>query len=264
MIVEVSMSNSLDFDKIPIRDYSVAHTPIRKKNNKSKIIIIIILITIMFVSLFFVFHTNEKKKTVIQKSTSKTKSLISSNPNSTSSSIYSSVYYNLTLNLPNGWSVINDNKLSLSVVSPVQDLIDTSNNKVNGRIFLSITPTGQVPSGLDGKDALEVIESLKVSYTQPTSSQLAQSYISLVQYQSTIQPNGLDGIFVTGNSGYTQSQIVPFSRLKSLNPTIVIYFQSCSDSKCSKANNLTINDSMWNNSDFQNTIINLIKSLSLS
>ncbi len=261
------MSNSSDFDKIPIRDYSVAHTPIPKKRNKHKILITLFVIVLVILAAIQLLGSKPKTKKLINTNiaTSKTQ-VVTAPPSSASgkSSIYSSAYYNLTVSIPDSWTVTNDNKVSLTVVSPTQNLTDTKNNKVLGRIVLSVTPTGQPPAGLKGKDAMEVLQSEKVVYTQPTSSQLGQSYISLVQYQSTLSSNGIDSVIVTGNSGYTKGQIVPFSKLNSLNPTIVIYFQSCVDSKCAAPTNLTINDSMWSDSNFSTTILNILKSFSLS
>jgi hypothetical protein len=242
------MSNSSDFDKIPIRDYSVAHTPIPKKRNKHKILITLFVIVLVILAAIQLLGSKPKTKKLINTNvaTSKTQ-VVTAPPSSASgkSSIYSSAYYNLTVSIPDSWTV-------------------TKNNKVLGRIVLSVTPTGQPPAGLKGKDAMEVLQSEKVVYTQPTSSQLGQSYISLVQYQSTLSSNGIDSVIVTGNSGYTKGQIVPFSKLNSLNPTIVIYFQSCVDSKCAAPTNLTINDSMWSDSNFSTTILNILKSFSLS
>jgi hypothetical protein len=258
------MSDSLDFDKIPIRDYSVAHTPIPKKNNKSKIVILLAVITLIVAGVIFVLGSSSKKKT---KTTNVTPTVQTTNTTPAkveAATPYSSAYYNLTFNLPSGWNVVNDNKQSLTAQSAITNLVDVSGKSFNGRLVLSVTPTGQPPVGLKGKDATAVVQSEKISYTQPTANQLAQSYISLVQYQSTVSKAGLDAIIVTGNSGYTEAQIVPFSKLNALNPTIVIYFQSCSESKCLNPTNMSINSSMWSDSNFKALIENLLKSFSLS
>lgn len=260
------MSDSLDFDKIPIRDYSVAHTPIPKKNNKSKIILTLFLIAVMAAGAIYALGSKSSKKTVNKPVQTSTSTQPTSKPttNTSSSTQYSSIYYNLTFNLPSGWNVVNDNKQSLTAQSSTFSFVDVNEKSVSGRLILSVTPTGQPPAGLKGKDATEVIQSEKIAYTQPTSSQLAQSYISFLQYQSTVSKNGLDAIIVTGNSGYTEGQIIPFSKLNGLNPTIVISFQSCPDSKCASPTNLTINISMWNDTNLKALIENLLKSFSLS
>lgn len=267
--MEKQEGDKVDYlDEIPVKDFSYTNAPNPpkpKKASKLKIVLYSIVAVLVIVILAFVLtsHNSKKKVTVQVNKTSASSNTSIFNP-SVKTNLYTSTAYNLSVNVPNNWKVSEDDSKALIINSNVVNIIKVDGSQAKGRVVVSVTPTSIVPAPVSKHDATAVIGSSIINYTQPTSAQLGQSYISFAQYYTTTNPNGLDAIFITGNSGYTINQIIPYTKLLTLNPTIMVYFQSCNDQKCTNPSDLTINKSMWNNSSFNSTIKNILKSFSLS
>jgi hypothetical protein len=142
-------------------------------------------------------------------------------------------------------------------------LTDAQGQAVTAQIFMTMVPQGQVPAVFGNTDATAVLTSQLIKYTNPTSSQRAQTYLSFVQYASTVTLGGLDGLYVTGNYGYQKDQNIPRTDVVNLNPLVTITFGKCSDATCATgATPLTIASTDWNSSSLSAPILSLLTSLS--
>jgi hypothetical protein len=128
---------------------------------------------------------------------------------------------------------------------------------------MTILPQGQPPKDFDAGNAVAVRDSEKVSYTKPTPSQRAQTYLSFVQYAATTTHGALDGIYITGNVGYKKTQPIPKTDVAARDPIVGITFVKCANDACSGAvpTPLSIKASEWDNNSFKAPIKTMLTSL---
>jgi hypothetical protein len=175
---------------------------------------------------------------------------------------YSSSIFNFTVNYPTSWAVTSEGSYQ-TIISPEMSLTADSGMSVKGRITVNFYNQGQIPAAF-GTTSVAVLNSKDVTFTNATSAQAAQTYLSFVQYPATTVIGGLDGIYVTGNIGYVKDQNIPSSDINQVSPLIFINFQQCQNQTCSTSTNLTISSKMWSNLSFQTPILDIVKSLSFS
>jgi len=176
---------------------------------------------------------------------------------------YTSQTFNLSLSYPQTWGVLEPGNGKLTVTSPVMQLKNMSGKAVNARIVATIQnkPTG-LPEFKNGS-AVAALDSEKISYTHPTSTQRAQTYISFLSYATT-KGNGLDAIFVTGDNGYQKAQAIPESDVLQTNPLITVSFLQCADTACSSGGTaLTLTANTWSDAAVSQPIKTILTSLVL-
>jgi hypothetical protein len=224
-----------------------------------RILITVIVITAAAYGAYWIGnHEATKNQTPAKKqSASQQAKQTPTNPNQTVA--YTSTNYNLSFNYLKSWT-ISDTTAELTVISPAMTLTTTTGSKNNAHVVVTIqNPVKTIP-GYPSAGAVASIESQDFSYAQPTQAQSAQTYVSYVGYTSTA---GLDAIYVTGNSGYTQGQIVPMSDITQVNPYIGVQFETCSNSNCANGKAITLKASDWQSSIANKDVTNLIESLQL-
>ncbi len=181
------------------------------------------------------------------------------------SSTHTSAAYGVTFSYPTSWTVIDSGSAPLYVNSPVMSLTAANGKLVSGQIQMTMAKQGSIPSAF-GTNSVAVLSSQKINFTNPTSSQAADTYISFVQYPSTTTVGGLDGIYVSGNYGYQKYQVIPSSNIATISPFVDFSFFSCASSICPSTTRqpLTISSTEWSNSTFSAPILLILKSLSFS
>ncbi len=173
---------------------------------------------------------------------------------------YKSTVYNLSVSYPKGW-IINNINSAVNITSPLTTLVNASGSSVKGYVIFSINKPGQYPNGLTVGTDLAVLDSINLSYNQPTQSQAGQTYVSFIQFSTTNTKGGLDLVFVTGNLGYTKDQVIPETDLNTLDPLIYVSFMSCANSLCKSTTPVTIASSSWTGSALSQIIDSMIQSL---
>lgn len=235
---------------------------LHKKKQWPKVTAIILLMIIVAgigAAYWYKNHTTERPKSTINKSVVTPKYIA---PPTTQ---YSSSNLGVTFSYPNTWTVDESVNNTLTVTSTAMQLTDGTGKDVLGKVIMTAqNEPGATITGFSAGSASAVLASQIVTYTEPSSSQAAQTYISFLQYASTTASSGLDGIYVTGNYGYQQGQVIPESDISQVDPLITLTFVSCSNSSCATTSPLTINISMWGEQDFSEPILAMIESLSLS
>jgi hypothetical protein len=127
---------------------------------------------------------------------------------------------------------------------------------------MAIQQQGQLPASFSAGAALAVLNSQRITYTQPTTAQPSQAYLSFVQYSSTTTKGGLDGIYLTGNYGYQKDQAIPSSDISSISPLVTVTFTKCGNASCtSNLVPLTIASTSWSKSALQTPIKAMLASL---
>lgn len=170
---------------------------------------------------------------------------------------YMSTNYSLSFNYLKSWTV-SDTTTKLTITSPTMQLTTDTGSRNNVRVVVTIqNPVTTIP-GFPAGGAVASLASQDLSYTQPTPVQPAQSYVSYLGYAST---SGVDAMYVTGNFGYQQGQVVPMSDVVQGNPLISVTFETCSDSSCGTTKAATLNANAWQSSTANKDVTNLIESL---
>ncbi|MEJ0072885.1 MAG: hypothetical protein WDN27_02235 [Candidatus Saccharibacteria bacterium] len=92
--------------------------------------------------------------------------------------------------------------------------------------------------------------------------QRAQTYLSYLSYANA---SGLDALYITGDSGYTQGQEVPMSDVVKGNPLISANFEECTSADCSTGTPtmLTLLASKWSGTQTDTDLTALFESLQL-
>jgi cytoskeletal protein RodZ len=259
-----------DLQELPIKDFSYVNAPVTPPPMKSKkrwiIILVILLVVIIAAVIIGLSLTKSKTPATVKKSTttsSTTKSSITTAPN-IQLTTYTSNALNLTVDYPKTWTVSSPTSTSMAITSPITNITNAKNQTVKGKIIVSVTPQGQVPPSFGTSDATAVIASQLMKYSKPTPNQRAQTYITFAQYASTTTLGGLDGIYLTGNNGYTKGQDIPPTDLSGLDPLVSVSFEQCTDANCSTIVPLTISSNDWKDLSFQTPIMDILKSFSFS
>jgi hypothetical protein len=136
--------------------------------------------------------------------------------------------------------------------------------KVLGKIIMLVQPQGAIPSDFGTGNAVAVRDSQLLKYSNPSASQLAQTYLSFIQYDSATISGTLNAIYITGNYGYQKDQIIQRADIATLNPLVTITFGQCATAACSNVGDLSIQANDWNNSALSTPIFTILKSLSFS
>lgn len=184
-------------------------------------------------------------------------------PTQTKTKDYTSSTFNLSLSYPQDWGVLEPGNGKLTVTSPVLQLKNMNGKSVAARVVVTIQnkPTG-LPEFKNGS-AVAPIDSEKISYTHPTSTQRAQTYLSFLSYATT-KGNGLDAIFVTGDNGYQKGQAIPESDVLQTNPLITVSFLQCADAACSSGGTaLTLSGTAWSDTAVSQPVKTILTSLVL-
>lgn len=254
------------YQELPIKDFSYVNTQNHPaKKSKQNIVWIIVGIAALLVlgSGAFLYGHYTKPKPKVVKQTHKVVASKSTYNSSAPTTNYTSTAFGLTVTYPNNWAVSSIGNTSITITSPETTLTSDIGSSVMGRILVNILGQGQVPAGF-GAGSVAVLDSQVVAFANPTASQAAQTYISFVQYPATTVKGGLDAIYVTGNNGYQKDGPIPTSDVNKISPLIFVSFQQCKDIQCSEVKTLTIASTMWSNTNFSNTILNIIKSFTFS
>jgi hypothetical protein len=155
---------------------------------------------------------------------------------------YDSTTYTLGLDYPETWT-LSDTAARLSLQSPSTEVKTSDGSTSNVRAVITIqnpqTTSGAKPSVLDNfpaDGAVATVSSDKLSYKKPTEVQRAETYLSYLSYGSA---KGLDRLFLTGDNGYQQGQLVPVSDVSKGNPLVGVAFATCTNNDCVVSDNPT-------------------------
>ncbi len=265
---ELHIEHLDEVEEPPVKDFSYMNDkhpvkPVKTPKNRQKhIIILLVIILICLVVLIFLSYKNHKTTTKTSVTSQKTTTSVTINTTKAPDvqlTSYSSTNFNLTVSYPTGWKIA-DGTSSLTITSPVSNIVGADGQTVKGKTLISVSSKGTLPANIGNGNPTAVLASTIMKYTSPSSDQRAQTYVSFAQYSTTLSSSGLDAIFLTGDYGYTLGQTIPQSDLKNLDPIVSTTFLKCNDIACTNTTPLTINSSNWANLDFSTPITDTLKS----
>ncbi len=231
------------------------------------VIVVIVLLAVAVLGGNLYLHKHHKSSssstpapTKQQTSTPSTSPATQPTPNIPSTS-YTSVNFSTTFNYPSSWTIVDSGSAPLSVTSPTMQLKAANGSSVLGQVVLTLANKGTMPSAF-GTQSVAVMTSQKITFTQPSTTQAAASYISFIQYPSTVTPGGMDAIYLSGNYGYQKDQTIPASDLASVDPLVYVSFYSCASSQCPVTSRqpLTLASTDWNDNSFSAPILIMLDS----
>jgi hypothetical protein len=173
---------------------------------------------------------------------------------------YTSSTFGMSLDYPSDWT-IRTSPSSFSLTSPVIRLEAATGSKVKGRVIISTLTQGDIPLDFGTGDATAVLESQLLIYKHPSTTQLAQTYLSFVQYPSATASGTLNAVYVTGNNGYQKDQTVPRADIASLDPLIVVGFGGCTNTACDSLNDLAITAASWSSQALSAPVTAILQSI---
>ena len=177
---------------------------------------------------------------------------------------YSSSNFNLTLNYPQGWNVSDSGNGKMTVTSPTMQLTGANGQSQTGQVVLTIQNESSTNFSMFSKgNAVAVLSSQHITYANPTPTQRATTYVSFLQYAATNTHGALDGVYVTGDSGYQQGQAIPEVDITKVDPVIAVTFNQCSNASCGSSKPMSIDSSMWKDTGFSGPILKMLESLAL-
>jgi hypothetical protein len=177
---------------------------------------------------------------------------------------YQSTSFPVSLKYPSDWTV-SDTAPKLTITSTKQTFTNAAGKQVSGQVIVMIRPKQKALPEFKAGAAAAVMDSKKVNYTQPAAGQRGSTYLSYLQYASTTTKGALDGIYVTGNSGYQKTQTVPQADVVRVDPLIDVYFVECPNDTCApNAAATSVESAAWSASPLSKTVEDILMSLSIS
>jgi hypothetical protein len=171
---------------------------------------------------------------------------------------YSSDTFALSFDYPTDWKVA-ETTTSITATSPTTSLPTASGN-TKGVAVLTIQNHQTTIPNYPANGALAALESPKLTYAKPSGVQRAQTYLSYLGYTSA---NAIDGLFITGDSGYQQGQQVPMSDIIKGNPLVSVQFMTCSATDCAGTTSqpLAVKSTSWNALPLQGQVTKMLESI---
>jgi len=211
----------------------VTSTNAKPKRIWLRVLIVVTLIVAVVLAVYLVFFPNifESKKKVSAPTVKTTQTTPTQNANAPiKTKHYDSTNFGLGFDYPQDWTVA-DVTGKLTVTSPAMQLATTANETITGQVIVTIQPKQATLDVFKQGNATAVIDSQKITYTKPTASQRAQTYLSFLNYASSAD-TGIDGVYVTGDYGYQKDQAIPQVDIAKVDPLIMVTFVKCSSSAC--------------------------------
>jgi len=184
---------------------------------------------------------------------------------STSTKPYTSNDLGLNFNYPENWTVVDNGDGKLTATSPPMQLTDADGQTQTGQVVMTIQNEDAADFSMFKQgSAVAVLASQKIAYANPTSTQRADTYVSFLQYAATSTHSALDGVFITGNSGYQKDQAIPETDITKVDPDIRVTFTKCANSACTGTPTpLSISSEMWAGTGFSAPILHMLESLQI-
>lgn len=174
---------------------------------------------------------------------------------------FNSVAFGLQFDYPQSWQATEGVDNKVVATSPATQLQMAGGGTQNSQIMLTVQhKQASLPEFTKGS-ALAAIESEKIDYAKPSQVQRASTYISFLSY-ATSSVKGIDGVYITGDSGYVQNQYIPQDDVVKSDPLIMVTFRACDDEKCTTPGAaVTLNASAWGDTELAGQVKRILKSI---
>jgi len=252
----------------PVKQYPelpVANlAPKRKSSPLLKLVLLVVILVIAAVVVWLVLgHKTAPPPAKQQSSTTKSQTSADATHINGSTSRFDSTDLFLGFRYPSDWRV-NDpgSSTQLTVTSPPLTLKSAANRPVQGRIVMTIQNQVSSISQFAANEAIAPIESQKLTYSEPTPNQRAQTYLTAVNYGGA--SSSIDAFYITGDNGYAAGQYVPGSDIVKDTPLVSLTFLACAETACENGSKpAAIATNSWADSNLSKPLITMLESLTI-
>lgn len=245
--------------------HAAAYNSVLKHRVRKMLIMLgaLFLLAAICLGVYWLFSKDDSKQAATKKTQDDTSSSRSAaNVGvSTKTEHYVSNGFMLEFDHPEDWTVTETTGSGqLTVQSPALQFKAATGESITGRMLFKIRNKQQLLPEFDGGNAVAALESEKIDYAKPSSVQRGSTYLSFLQYATS--SDGLDGIYVTGDTGYQAGQAIPKADFTPVDPVISITFEKCADRTCSgEATDTGIAESAWQDVAYANPLKAFFQSL---
>lgn len=176
---------------------------------------------------------------------------------------YTSSSFGLSLDYPEDWKVNEAASDQLYITSPAIKLTDASGQNTTGKVMLSIKGKQQPQPEFDTGNAVAARDSEKIAYAKPSQNQRAQTYLSFLQYPVSAS-GALDGLYITGDTGYLKGQAIPKADFVPIEPIISVTFLKDCATCTADDSRISVAATMWDDSQFATAIKTMLQSLTIN
>lgn len=246
---------------------SVAKPPVKERRSKAWLWVLLVLVVLAgggFAGWWLLLRSKPAPQQPTQAQT-QTKPSATANDEKPAMKHYDSSAFGIAFDYPEGSTVTDSGTSSLTVSSPIMQEKTAAGSSQNGKIVMSITSTAAALDDFKAGNATAVVDSEKISYTKPSSTQRAETYISFLGLASSAK-TGLDSIYVSGDNGYQTGQAIPEVDIAKGDPHIRIAFLPCSSgANCSATATVpvTLPANIWQTKSFSTPIKAMLASITV-
>lgn len=265
-VADIERQEKIERLKAEERDKEIFDEPVKKPRKKHRFLgflgwmLLIVLLTAGGAAAGWYFWLRKEPKpapAVSQQSTPAPPPAAAEEPTDS----HNSTAFLLTFDHPQTWKVTDNPDNTITAVSPATKLKTAAGQTRTGQIVMTIRHKQVSLPEFKNGNAEAARESEKIDYAKPSQAQRASTYISFLSYLDS-KSKGLDGIYVTGDNGYTKSQAIPLVDISKSDPLITVTFRGCVDDKCAApAEALTLAASVWDDANFTKPIKSILQSI---
>jgi hypothetical protein len=207
-------------------------------------LLIVLVILLLAGAVWFYMSKKTKDQSTAQKPQTQNQQKEAEETPTTETKHHDSPTFALGFDYPADWTVTETDG-RLTAVSKTMKLKTAGGQSLNGRIQVLIQPKQSTIKEFSKGNGVAILDSEKISYTKPTQTQRAQTYLSFVNYSGSTE-TGIDALYITGDIGYQKDQAVPMVDIVRVDPLITASFVQCPNEACSGATApLTLDASSW-------------------
>ena len=253
----------VDYGGVPSQPEPVQSTPPPKPKSGKNWLLISLIAVLIIIILGAAYWLLIKSKPATSTKTSTSQTAKTAEPAAAAvidatTKPYSSTNFNLIFAYPADWTVTDTGSGIMTVKSPTTQLKGATGATVAGQIVLTLRNTTQKLAEFNGGNATATRDSLKIAYAKPTPTQRANTYISFLQYATTTTTGALDGVYITGDSGYQKAGAIPLVDVQKIDPIISITFVNSAGAP------ISIADSAWDTTSFSGPLTTMLESFSIN
>ncbi|HTE22617.1 MAG TPA: hypothetical protein VK674_06275 [Candidatus Limnocylindria bacterium] len=256
------------YDDQAAADYVSNLQPIKdqkQKKRRNKLILLIIVLVLVAGGAAAYFLVIKKDKPTQQAPQTTQPAPTETQPEIAKTEKHTSSDLALSFDYPGNWQINDSTQGLVKVESPLVKLKDVDNQPVDAKVVVTLLSAGSEVPGFSGdggaRSATAVQDSKKITYTSPSQNQREQTYLSFADFGR----NGLDAVFITGDSGYKKDQNIPEGDIKKIEPIISVTFVKCQDTECSaeRSELFALAPAEWTGNRMLQAAQDLLESLSI-
>ena len=246
----------------PVGEYLNTVEPLQKHKKKNLIKLIIITIVLIAAAGGGAFmYLSKRPKGQPQTSAPVSEVAKPSVGITTETKRYSSSQFFLDFDQPSDWELTDELASGILKATSPDLNIPTPGGTTTGKVVLTIKGKSQKLPEFGTGNATAVIDSEKVAYTKPSSAQRGQTYLSFLSYPASSSTGLIDGVYITGDFGYTKEQAIPKVDIQKVDPVITLTFFAC-DGSCTKPMGIT--PEAWAVPEFGGALKKLLQSFTIN